>query len=48
MTRPIAPQALSSKPQKTRKDAETGRSTFRAFLRFLRFQISSGSAAMQF
>ena len=40
-----APQALSIKPQKTQKDAEASRSTFRAFLRFLQFRISGGSAA---
>jgi len=43
-----APQALSNKPQKTRKAAEPGRYTFCAILRFPRFQTSGGSAAIQF
>jgi hypothetical protein len=43
-----APKAHSNKPQKTQKNAEAGHRTFCAFLRLLRFQVSSGSAAFQF
>lgn len=48
MTGPNAPQAQQIKPQKTQKNAEGGHRAFCAILRFPRFQISSGSAAIQF
>jgi hypothetical protein len=49
MTMPssTAPQAQSNRPQKTQKVAEAGRRPFSAFLRFLRFQYSGGSAAFR-